>query len=73
MSKTNFVGFGELNGGGIWMRNCEFQSFAHEFGHNLGLQHSGAQTTGGSWAEYLDVSSIMSTTLLIRLKVVLEL
>ncbi len=33
--------------------------WTHELGHNIGLMHSGALSTGGTWVEYADVSCAM--------------
>lgn len=50
---------GSLRGQRIAMPGCDFEGFVHEFGHTLGLGHSGAPRSN-TWSRYSDLSSVMS-------------
>ncbi len=54
------TGMGQITGSVSWIKECDFGTFAHEWGHNLGLMHAGATDTDGVFREYIDISSIMS-------------
>ncbi len=65
----NSMGLGKQDGVYSWMKECSSTMFAHEWAHNIGLEHAGF-TVGKSaaeyeknYADYTDGSSVMSYTI----------